>query len=78
MKMFFAMGITWLAEVVGFAIDWLGQGNAAFGSGNDVVNFCKIVISLQVNLVLCFAVTGRDTLRVVINKKRLCLSWARK
>ena len=51
MKMFFAMGMTWLAEVVAFAIDWFGhpEGNAAFGSGNDIVNICKIIISLQVN-----------------------------
>ena len=48
MKMFFAMGITWLAEVVAFAIDWGHADKAAFGTGNDIVNVCKIVISLQV------------------------------
>ena len=54
MKMFFAMGMTWLAEVVAFAIDWGHAGNAAFGSGNDIVNFCKIIISLQVPACLLF------------------------
>ena len=51
MKMFFAMGITWLAEVVAFAIDYGHGGNAAFGSDNNIVNICKIIISLQVGCV---------------------------
>merc|ERR1712210_222266 len=66
MKMFFAMGMTWLAEGVASAIDFAGhEGNAAFGSGNDVVNICKIIISLQGLIMFCVIVLDTAALRSI-------------
>jgi hypothetical protein len=63
-KMFFAMGITWLTEVIAHALDW------SYGPKNvrPVVTTFKIINSLQGLILFCVIVFDAATIKAIKHK----------
>merc|ERR1712141_506053 len=67
-KMFFIMGITWLAEIVSFSIDW----NEPSNSDNKISFAFSVINALQGFFMFCAIYFDSSTLDKIKSKLNCC------